>query len=188
MHHLEAVVSKQRSKKAESLPSRLRRISRDIRMEFISTSGSASNSLGIRWVDRIPPGVEDPQNLGQSEWDQMLGKIECVYSLSDKMRWKWHDVNLHQGLPNSYSPSFYPPQLALYPHTTAIATWRRTWRPWTRLFGDALGGWDRASLMMHLETAWLSELRDAHGGRDWARLEMNLVAKIKWTQRCTWKP
>jgi len=36
----------------------------------------------------ILPGVEDPRNLRQSELDQKLGKIECVFSLYDKMRWK----------------------------------------------------------------------------------------------------
>jgi len=40
----------------------------------------------------ILPGREDPRNCmdarnhGKSEWDQKLGKIECVYSLYDKMR------------------------------------------------------------------------------------------------------
>jgi len=39
-------------------------------------------------------GVEDPRNcveprnLGQSESDHKLGKIEYVLSLYDKMRWK----------------------------------------------------------------------------------------------------
>jgi len=39
----------------------------------------------------ILPGHEDPRdcvdsrNLGKSECDQTLGKIECVFSLYDKM-------------------------------------------------------------------------------------------------------
>ena len=36
----------------------------------------------------ILPDFEDLRNLGQSESDQKLGKIECVLSLYDKMRWK----------------------------------------------------------------------------------------------------
>ena len=58
----------------------------------------------------ILPGVEDGHNfvdppiLEQSEWDQKLGKIECVFSLYDKMSGKWDDIYLLQGLPNIYSP------------------------------------------------------------------------------------
>jgi len=57
-------------------------------------SALSSRSIGRRWEDMILPGREDPrncldpQNLGKSEWDQKLGKIECVFSLYDKMRWK----------------------------------------------------------------------------------------------------
>jgi len=50
-----------------------------------------------RWEDMILPSHEDPRNfvdLGQSEWDQKFGKIECEFSLYDNKRWKWDDVNL----------------------------------------------------------------------------------------------
>jgi len=92
----------------------------------------SSRSIG-RWEDRILPCREDPRNyvdprnLGQSEWDQKLGKIECEFSLYDKRRWKWDDIYLLQGLPNIYSPSLCPPPLPLYLRTTAVAPWRCTW-------------------------------------------------------------
>jgi len=35
----------------------------------------------------ILPRVDDP-HLGQIELDQKLGKIKCVFSMYDKMRWK----------------------------------------------------------------------------------------------------
>jgi len=35
-----------------------------------------------------PCNCADPVNLGQNEWDQKLGKIECVFVLYDKRRWK----------------------------------------------------------------------------------------------------
>ena len=41
-----------------------------------------------------------------------------------------------------------------------------TWRLRSSELRDALGGRDRASLEMHLETERSSELRDALGGRD----------------------
>ena len=33
-----------------------------------------------------------------------------------------------------------------------------------------------------------SELRDAHGGRDWASLGMQLETEMEWTLRCIWRP
>jgi len=110
-----------------------------------------------RWEDMILPGSEDPcncvgpRNLGQSEWDQKLGKIECEFPLYDKRRWKWDDIDLLRGLPNIYSPSLCPPPLPLYLRTPNIAHWRCTWRPWSSVFGDTLGEWDRVNSEMHLE-------------------------------------
>ena len=72
-----------------------------------------------KWEDMIlpsredPPYCVDPRNLGQSEWDQKLEKIECEFSLYDKRRWKWDDVYLLRGLQNIYSPSLCPPPLPL---------------------------------------------------------------------------
>ena len=89
----------------------------------------SSRSVG-RWADMILAGHENPRNcvdLGQSEWDQKLGKIECQFALYDKRRWKWDDVYLLQGLPNIYSPSLCPPSLPLYLRPTAVAPWRYTW-------------------------------------------------------------
>jgi len=85
-----------------------------------------SRSLGRRWEDMILSGREDPRNcvhpnLGQSEWDSKLGKIECVFSLYDKMRWKWDAVFLPQGLPNIYPASLIPPPLPLYLCTPNVA-------------------------------------------------------------------
>jgi len=149
-----------------------------------------------RWEHMILPGREDPRNcvdLGQSEWDQKLRKIECEFSLYDKRRWKWDDVYLLRGLPNIDSPSLCPPPLPLYLRTTAVAPWRCTWssvfemhleteiewtqrwtwRPGSSEFGDALGGWDRMN----------SE--DALGGRDQSSLEMHSEAVTERVWRCT---
>jgi hypothetical protein len=38
-------------------------------------------------MHKDPRNCADPWNHAQSKWDQMLGKIECVFSLYDKMRW-----------------------------------------------------------------------------------------------------
>jgi hypothetical protein len=54
-------------------------------MKFVKESGSSSRSVGKR-DDMILPGREDPQNFGTSVGEQMLGKIEGVFSLYDKMR------------------------------------------------------------------------------------------------------
>jgi len=75
-----------------------------------------------------------------------LGKIECVFSLYDKIRWKWDDVYLLRSLPNMYSLSLFPLPLPLYLHTPAVATWWCTWRLWLSEFGDLLGARNRASL------------------------------------------
>jgi len=89
----------------------------------------SSRSVG-RWEYMILPSREDPHNcvdLGQSEWNQKFGKIECEFSLYDERRWKWDDVYLLRGLPNKYSPSLCPHQLPLNLLTTAVAPWRCTW-------------------------------------------------------------
>jgi len=124
-----------------------------------------------------PHNCADPRNLGQSEWDQKFEKIECVYSLYEKMRWKWDDVYLLRGLPNIYSPSRCRPQLPLL---VSPYTRRRSWK---------------MCLEAMIECVWRytgrlrsRELRDALGGRDEVRLEMHLEVKIEWTQRCPWRP
>jgi len=124
----------------------------------------------------------DPQNLGQSEWDPKLGKIVCVFSLYDKMKWKWHDVHLLQGLANWSSESLYPPSLPLFSRTTANARKLCTWRLWSRGFGAAFGSHNCANLeaiIVRLSSytcrLWSSEIGDALGGRDQVRLEIHLV-------------
>jgi len=149
-----------------------------------------------RWEDMILPGREDPRNcvdLGKSEWDQKLGKIECEFSLYDKRRWKWNDVYQLRGLPNIYSLSLGPPPSPLDLRTTTVAPWRCTWsslfeihleteiewtqrctwRPGTSEFGDALGGRD-----------WV-KLEDGLGGWDRSSLEMHSDAVTERIWRCT---
>jgi len=58
----------------------------------------SSRIVRRRWEDMNLPGRKDPRNcadpwnLGKSDWNQKLGQIECVFSLYDKMRWKWNAV------------------------------------------------------------------------------------------------
>jgi len=166
-------------------------------MEFRRTRGSRSRSIGITWEDTIPPGVENPLNsggpwnFGQNKWDQKLGKIKCVFSLQDKMRWKWDNVYLLQGQPNIYSPSLYPALLPLYLHTPAITPWWSTWRLWSRENGDTRRGRDLVdseavivSVRKYTWGLWSSKGRDALGGRVPARFEMHLEAIILRT----WRP
>jgi len=168
----------------------------------------SSRSVG-RWEDMILPGHEDPRkcadprNLGQSEWDKKLGKIQCEFSLYDKRRWKWDDVYLLR-VCRIYTPrhsvhlrnpciSVQPPSL-LEDVLDRACLWC-TWRRRSSELRDALGGRDWASLDMHLETelewtqrcTWRrrsSELRDARGSRDWASLEMHLETMLMRT----WRP
>jgi len=129
----------------------------------------SSRNVG-RWEDMILPGHEDPcnyvdpRNLGQSEWDQKLGKIECELSLYDKRRWKWDVVYPLRGLPNIYSLSLCPPPLPLYLRTPTGAQSRCTSRPHLSVFGDALGDCDQVNP------------------------EMQLEAVIERVWRCTWRP
>jgi hypothetical protein len=144
----------------------------------------------------ILPDVDDLSNCvnahsGQSEWDKKVWKIECVFSSYDKMRWKWDDVYLLQGLPNIYSPSRYPPPLPVHFPTPAVAPSRCTLRLCSSEFWDALGGCDNATLEAVIECIWRfpcmqwsSEHRDALGDRDRARLEIHLDAMIVGT----WRP
>ena len=127
-------------------------------------SGSILRSLGRKWEDMILPGCDNQRNcadLGKNEWDQKLGQREFVFSLYDRMWWKWDDVYIPWGLPSMYSPSLSPPPLHLYLCTPAVAHWRFTGRPWS------------------------SELRDAVGGPDRVNSEMHFETEIEWTQRCT---
>jgi len=134
----------------------------------------SSWSVG-RSDDMILPSREDPQDLGKSEWDQKLGKIECVFSLYDKMRWEWDTVYLPRGLPNIYCALLILPPLPRYRRTPTVATYRYTWRPWSSEFGHALGGRDRVNSEMHSDAVttrvwrctcrlWSSEIGGALGG------------------------
>jgi len=156
-----------------------------------------------------PRNCADPWNLGKSEWDQKLGKIEFVFSLYDKMRWKWDAVNhstpgspehiLRVTHSTSVTPVFpysHCRPLTIYLEAEIEWTERCTWRPWSIKFGDSLGGRGRVNSDMHfegvIERVWrcnwrsrLSEVRDTLRGRDWASLDMQLESVIEWTQRCT---
>ena len=165
------------------------------------------------WEDMILQGFEDPhncmdpRNLGKSEWEQKLGKIECVFSLYDKMRWKWDAVYLLRGLPNIYYASLIPP-VSLYTYRRSLTIYleavielvcRCTWRPRSSELRDALGGRDRVNWELHLEAmiervwrcTWRprsNELRAALGGHDRSSLEMHWEDVIEWVWRCTWRP
>jgi len=161
--------------------------SRNIQIEIMRVRSSGCRSVGIGWEDMILPGVEDPhncldpRNLEKSNWDQKLGKIECVFSLDDNMRWKWDDVYLLQGLWEIYSPSVWPTLLPLNNRTPIVTPSRCTSRPEWSHFGDAHGDQDWVNTKMHLEAGierlsrcpWRPrscEVRDALGGRDRASL------------------
>jgi len=158
-------------------------------MAFGRSSGSSSKSVGRWWEDMILPGCEDPLNLGKSESDQKLRKIECVFSLCGKMRWKWDHVYLRWGRPNIYSPSLSPPPWPLYLRTPAVAPKQCTWWPWSSELSNSLGGRHRVSLKIHLEARieltqgytprpWSSEFGDAIGDRDRANSEMHSIRKM----------
>ena len=125
-----------------------------------------SRSVGT-WEVMILPSCEDPRNcmdprnLGQSEWDQKLGKIEFEFSLYDKRRWKWDDVYLLRGPPNIYSPSLCPPPLPLYLRSSAIAAWRCTWSCMFEVHLETEIEWTQRCTWM----PGLSEFGDVLGGR-----------------------
>jgi len=64
------------------------------------------------------------------------------------------------------SPSNRRRSLKMYFETMVECVWRCTRRLRSSELTDAVGGWDRTNLEMHLETEKSSELRDALGGRD----------------------
>jgi len=66
-------------------------------------------------------------------------------SQKDKMRWKWDDVYLARGLTNMYSPSLSLPPIPLYLRKPVADHQWCTWRPWSGVLGDALGGRDRGN-------------------------------------------
>jgi len=149
----------------------------------------------------ILPGIEDPRNCldpqhhGLSNWDQKLRMIACVFSLYDKMRWKWDDTYPLWGRPIIYSLSLYTSPLPLYFHMPGMACARCTWRLWASDLGDVLGRCDRARFKTHLEAmierVWRCTWRPPLckiGGRIDARLEIYVEAVIERVWRCTWKP
>jgi len=178
----------------------------------------SSRSVGRRSEDMILPACKDPRNcadprnLGNSEWDQRFGKIECVFSLYDKMRWKWDAVYLSTpGYPKyilcvAHSTSVTPVSLYTHHHSLTIyleavieLVWRCIWRPRSIEMRDTLGGRHQSNWELYLEAVielvwrctWRprsSELRDTLGSRDQSSLEMHWEAEVEWTQRCTLRP
>ena len=174
----------------------------------------SSRSVGRRWEDMILPGRKDPCNCadpGKSEWEQKLGKIECVFSLYDKMRWKSDAVYLSTpGSPENIlrvasctsvtlvSPFTLRGSLTIYLQAVIELHWRFTWRPWSIEFGDELGRRGRVNSEMHfeavIEQVWrcnwrprLSELTASLRGRDRVSLDMQLEATIERDWRSTWR-
>jgi len=152
-----------------------------------------SRSVGSRWEHMILPCHDDERNCvdPKSERDQKLGKIDCVFSLYDKMRWKWDAVYLPQGLPNKYFTSLIPPLLLQFLRTPTVAhsTSVTPVSPYTH----------RCSLTIYLEAVielvWRctwgprsGELRDGLGDHDRSSLEMNWQAMIERVWRCIWRP
>ena len=166
---------------------------------------SVSRSVGSGWEDMILPCVQDPRNclgpriLRQCEWAKCW-EIYGVY-FHCMIRWDGNEIMyIYSGVCQIYTPitlsTFITPvslynfhhSLKMYLEDVIKCIWRCTWSLGSSELRDAHGGRERASLEMRLETERLSALRDALGGGDWARLEMHLGAEIEWTQRCTWKP
>jgi hypothetical protein len=91
-------------------------------------------SVGRRWEAMVLHGRDnsrncvDPRNLGKRKWNQKLRKIDCVFSLYDKMMWKWDAVYLPRSLPNIHSTLVIPPPLPLLLRTPTIGPELYTWR------------------------------------------------------------
>jgi len=142
MYYLEAIGVKQWSKKEESPPLTLRCTSRsNIHTWFMAKSGSGSRRVGIGWEHMILPGVEDPHNcldpwnLGCSKCDQSLDTIEWLFSLYHKRMSTYSRVR-----------QIYIARHSVHLHYPCIPIHL----PF--LVEDVLGGRDRASLKIHMET------------------------------------
>jgi len=69
--------------------------------KFVRRSGSGLWRAGRGWEDVILPGCEDPWNFGTSEWDQKMGKIECV--ICCMIRWS-EMRSIYPGVFQIYTP------------------------------------------------------------------------------------
>jgi len=132
IHHFEAVAVKLQSYNAGSPPSTLHRTTSDIQIKLLSECGSGPRMLARQWDDSAQRSCKClrngmvSRNLEKSKWDQNLERIESIFSLYDKMRWKWDDSYLRWSLPNIYSQSPGPCPLSLSFCTPAIRLCRRT--------------------------------------------------------------
>jgi len=94
--------------------------------------------IGIA-MHKYPRNCADPRNLAKSEWDQKLGKIECVFSLYDK-----RDENEMLSIYSRVS-RIYTPHRSFHLHYPCISVHPPS------LLNDILGGCDCTRLEMHLE-------------------------------------
>jgi len=163
-------------------------------------SCSGSWCLGLVWDNIILPRIEDPRNcvdprnLVKSMSDQKLGMLDCVFSLYNKMKWRWDDVYLFQGSAEYILPvtlSTFITQISLntchctmkmYLEAVMERVCRCTWRPWS----CGLGGHNCASLEIHLE-AVIERIWRCTRGRDWVNREMHLEAIIERVGRYIWR-
>ena len=67
--------------------------------EFMRKNSSSSRIVSRGWEDMIVPGRENPRKVGQSEWDEKIGMIDCVFHCMIG----WNDIYLPRGLLNIYS-------------------------------------------------------------------------------------
>jgi len=154
----------------------------------------------------VVPGAKDPCNcmhtpiLGLSKCDQKLGKVECVFSLYNEMRWKWDDVYVLPGsvkyiLPVTMSSSGTPesPYIRRRSLLYLEAVINHGWRVCSSMFGCQ----NQSSVGMHMETG-IRRTRMLLGGgielvwrcpwrlRDRVNSEMHLEAVIQlvWSSTC----
>jgi hypothetical protein len=155
--------------------------------------------IQLRERRKDPCNCIHPPSLGKSEWDEKLGKIECVWSLYDKMRLKWDGVYLPQSLPNIYFAWLIPPPLPLYRHAPTVPSELSTSTRWSNLYGAALAGQYRVNWEIHSETVinqvWrytgrrrLRVIGGALGGWNRVNSEMHFEATIEWVWTNTSRP
>jgi len=138
------------------------------------------------WEDMILPRREDPWSLGKRELHQKLGKIEGVFLLNDKMRWKWDSVYLlrkaHSTSITWVSPYTHRRSITIYLESVINQDSWCTGKPWSSEFGDALAGHDCANLQAVIDRVWRCTWMPWScelPGHNRASLEIHLEAVIK---------
>jgi len=98
-----------------------------------------------------------------------------------------------------YSPWLRAPPVPMSLSTLSATYWQCTWRPWSSVFGVAIGYRDWVNLEMHWEAVieqvwrstlrpWLSEFGDGMGDQDSVNSEMHWEAEIERDWTYTWRP